>query len=274
MEHGIVFKPAPEISQIRPFEALITSMGTAAFSDAMLRCLNTISHIDHFSIVSLGTKSTAELVSSASLPGDQTTPSAQNAYIDQYHQVDPNRRLLSRFNDSLHPAGPTYSVQHLERDQIHNSGYRNDCYVRPGLLDRYSVIQLAKTQIHCLNLYRYTNSGHFCGRDFAKLAHYASLLATFTSKHCALVGAAQTSETRSGSLEQVAQRLRATNIKLSRRELDVAARILFGYSSEAIALELGISRNTVLTYRKRIYTKAGISSQNDLFALCLGQTQH
>ena len=35
-------------------------------------------------------------------------------------------------------------------------------------------------------------------------------------------------------------------------------------SSEAIALTLGISVNTVLTYRKRAYTRLGICSQNEL----------
>lgn len=36
---------------------------------------------------------------------------------------------------------------------------------------------------------------------------------------------------------------------------------------EAIALTLGIRRNTVLTYRKRAYARLGISSQNELVRL-------
>ncbi|MBZ0218028.1 MAG: helix-turn-helix transcriptional regulator [Fimbriimonadaceae bacterium] len=264
----------PDKVERQSLEALVTSLGTAAFADAMLLCLNTISHIDHFSIVSLSGGKKAELVSSASLPGEHPTPSAQNAYIDRYHQIDPNRRILSSRSCDHGTAIAACLVNRLERDQINDSGYRHDCYIRPGLLDRYSIILPEQTRIHCLNLYRFSESGHFHAQDLDKLGQHAALLAAFTSKQCALVGAGYCVEARAGSLEHMAQRLRAMKLGLSRRELEVAARILQGYSSEAIALDLDISVNTVLTYRKRTYAKAGINSQNALFALCLGKTRH
>jgi len=45
--------------------------------------------------------------------------------------------------------------------------------------------------------------------------------------------------------------------------------IASGLSSHVIALELGISINTVLTYRKRAYARLDISSQNELMQLLL-----
>jgi DNA-binding CsgD family transcriptional regulator len=54
---------------------------------------------------------------------------------------------------------------------------------------------------------------------------------------------------------------------LSRRESEVAAMLLVGCNSEAIALRLGISRHTVKDHRKQIYRKLGISSLAELFAL-------
>ena len=56
---------------------------------------------------------------------------------------------------------------------------------------------------------------------------------------------------------------------LTAREKDVCRRILDGFSSEAIAGELGIALNSVFTYRKRAYEKLGIASQNELFAIAL-----
>ncbi|MFD2498498.1 LuxR C-terminal-related transcriptional regulator [Rhizorhabdus histidinilytica] len=41
--------------------------------------------------------------------------------------------------------------------------------------------------------------------------------------------------------------------------------ILTGHTSESIARNLSISVNSVLTYRKRLYEKLEISSQNELF---------
>jgi LuxR family transcriptional regulator, activator of tox operons len=65
------------------------------------------------------------------------------------------------------------------------------------------------------------------------------------------------------------RRLRQVMPQLKRRESDVCIGIVRGKSSEAIALALGISVNTVLTYRKRAYARLGISSHNELIRLVL-----
>ena len=44
---------------------------------------------------------------------------------------------------------------------------------------------------------------------------------------------------------------------------------MLGMTSEAIGLKLGISVNTVLTYRKRAYGRLRISCQNELMRLVL-----
>jgi DNA-binding CsgD family transcriptional regulator len=51
---------------------------------------------------------------------------------------------------------------------------------------------------------------------------------------------------------------------LSRREGEVCARILYGLSSCGIALDLGIGKESVMTYRKRAYQRLGIGSQREL----------
>jgi DNA-binding CsgD family transcriptional regulator len=56
---------------------------------------------------------------------------------------------------------------------------------------------------------------------------------------------------------------------LTPRQTEGCARIVLGYSILAISLELGITQNTVSTLRKRAYSRLGICSQNELFALCL-----
>jgi DNA-binding CsgD family transcriptional regulator len=49
----------------------------------------------------------------------------------------------------------------------------------------------------------------------------------------------------------------------------VSLRILSGFNSEAISMDLGISLQSTFTYRKRAYEKLDISSQNELFAIVL-----
>lgn len=56
---------------------------------------------------------------------------------------------------------------------------------------------------------------------------------------------------------------------LTVREAEVCAYIVIGYTAFAISLLLGISANTVATHRKRAYAKLGLSSQTELFNVCL-----
>jgi len=56
---------------------------------------------------------------------------------------------------------------------------------------------------------------------------------------------------------------------LSHRQGEVCARILYGLSSCGIALDLGIGKESVVTYRKRAYQRLGISTQRELLMLYL-----
>lgn len=63
------------------------------------------------------------------------------------------------------------------------------------------------------------------------------------------------------------QRLIALDRGLTARELDVCVRSLLGLTAEGTALELDIKQSSVITYRKRAYSRLGISSQSELFRL-------
>lgn len=57
--------------------------------------------------------------------------------------------------------------------------------------------------------------------------------------------------------------------QLTLREAEICALIVLGHTVLAISLILGISTNTVATHRKRAYAKLNISSQTELFNVCL-----
>lgn len=63
--------------------------------------------------------------------------------------------------------------------------------------------------------------------------------------------------------------IRGTSV--SPREAEVAALIVQGHSSRAIALNLSISFHTVKVHRRALYKKLNISSQSELFGLLSGQ---
>jgi DNA-binding CsgD family transcriptional regulator len=57
--------------------------------------------------------------------------------------------------------------------------------------------------------------------------------------------------------------------RLTAREVDTARLILQGFSSKAIAQQLGISPETVKVHRRNLYQKLNVSGHGELFALVL-----
>ena len=57
--------------------------------------------------------------------------------------------------------------------------------------------------------------------------------------------------------------------KLTTRESEVCERILVGFTSTGISLDLGIAESSVNTYRRRAYEKLEIATQNELFSMCI-----
>lgn len=58
-------------------------------------------------------------------------------------------------------------------------------------------------------------------------------------------------------------------IRLTPRQAEVTMYILRGHSSVSIGLNLGISPDTVKVFRRQIYSKCGVSSQAELFAMIM-----
>lgn len=67
-------------------------------------------------------------------------------------------------------------------------------------------------------------------------------------------------------LEQMAHQVETA---LTGRELEVVRLMLAGHSSKEVARKLAISSETVKVHRKHVYSKLGIKSQSELFALFL-----
>lgn len=77
------------------------------------------------------------------------------------------------------------------------------------------------------------------------------------------------SDNEGAALDAFSQRLElfCSTYNLAPREREVLIEAVHGYSRENIAKKLFISPETVKTYLKRTYTKAGVSSKQDLIAL-------
>jgi DNA-binding CsgD family transcriptional regulator len=163
----------------------------------------------------------------------------------------------------------------LERD--YDPAYRNHFFDRNDLIDKTSTIGRVEEGAVLCNFYRMGGSGHYSSDDRKRLERILPLVTAFIAAHYRLMrshvpgGAAPPelrNRTRSFVHTIVGKRV-APFDRLTAREREVCERIVLGYTSIGIGLDLDIALSSVLTYRKRAYAKLGIGTQNELFALCL-----
>jgi DNA-binding CsgD family transcriptional regulator len=242
------------------FAPAIAALGRAAFASELLAALNRAVPVDHVCLMRIVDRARPPVLESASWRGGTHVAEVQRAYLDGMYRFDPNLNL---------PARPEVAVLRLRRESLEHAGYREACYARAGLLERITVAAMDEGQRVFLNLYRLEPSGPFAAGEVATIEELSQFLAALAVKHVGTLGMLLRSRNRGDRVAALAARLHALDGRLTRRETDVLSRVLLGVTSEGIALDLGIGINTVLTYRKRAYARLGVTSQAELFSLCL-----
>jgi LuxR family transcriptional regulator, activator of tox operons len=149
---------------------------------------------------------------------------------------------------------------HCEAEDIPSDEYRSACYTGVGVMERISIIEMKAEEVYRMNFYRSRDIGGFSPQDVDAIFAGADVWMALIHRHA--IG-------RDSKCTEKAfvQRLKALHSDMPQRELEVCVGIAKGISSEGIGLQLGISVNTVLTYRKRAYARLKISSQNELLRL-------
>jgi DNA-binding CsgD family transcriptional regulator len=242
------------------FAPAITALGRAAFASELLAALNQSVPVDHVCLMRVADRARPPVLESASWRGGAHVAEVQRAYLAGLYRFDPNMSLPA-------PSGVVF--RHLRRDSLTHADYRKICFVRAGLLERLTVAAADAGQLVLLNLYRLDRSGPFAAGEIAAIEGLSRFLAALAIRHVGTLGMLLRSRDRADRVAALAARLHALDGRLTLRERDVLSRVMLGVTSEGIALDLGIGLNTVLTYRKRAYARLGVTSQAELFSLCL-----
>ena len=161
-------------------------------------------------------------------------------YLDGWHLKDPLRPALRRL-----AAGQRRVVRVKAASAGIGAEYRAIFFDGPGLAAKTSVLVAGPSRL-IVNLYE---------GEAAVDPDLADLIAGLIARHVEAAGAPAHPPALSG---------------LSARERAVCLGILAGQKTEAVAGALGLSAETVITYRRRAYHKLGIASRGALFALCRG----
>jgi LuxR family transcriptional regulator, activator of tox operons len=239
---------------------LIGKIGSPSFEPSFFEIMREATACEHLTAFASSLRAPARLLLAINRGAKPVARTVAEKYLRHYWKHDPANLVCSR------NASRSYEIAvRVFSHDIDHDAYRHDCYSSVDLVDRFSIIRHQGEETTRLNLYRSARRGRFGSADFAPVLECADVMFALLAKH----DAERLAAGRSGEADVLTRRLRQIMPQLARRELDICVGIMQGKSSEAIALALGISVNTVLTYRKRAYARLGITSHNELMRLVL-----
>lgn len=249
---------------------LTMALGSPAFGDRLLAFLNQVVPVDHCAVFTFDPDGRAgHLFTKSRMPESQAESLAAD-YVGGYFAADPNYPAVEAVRHD-----PTADVIALDRGERYDPAYRSHFFEQHDLIDKAATVaKSGQGTVYC-NFYRMGGSGRFSAADWARLQTILPLVTSLIASHFRLRAAEQAQpaaaprQSAQSLVHSVISRGLAPFDRLTPREQDVCARIVLGYSSTAIGLDLAIAPSSVATYRRRAYGKLGIATQNELFALCL-----
>lgn len=252
---------------------LARAMGKREFESEVMSLLNLVLPIDHCVVFTYSDARLGHLFTQGKMSSERAQALADD-YVRQYHTRDPLFATLVR-TDTLEGEVP------LDMHGAYDADYRSHFFDPNGLVDKMSAVGRVKEGSVLCNFYRMRGTGSYSPEERERLHRILPLLTALIAAHYRLARNAAPKPSGSKDPRSVTRSLVHTIIgkrfapfdRLTARECEVCERIILGYTSIGIGLDLHISESSVVTYRKRAYEKLGIATQNELFALCLEATQ-
>jgi len=210
----------------------------------ILRVSRRIAPVDEVFSFALGEGSRPAVLGAASVIGP--TRERTERYSEEFYKFDP------LFGMDAPPKGGSITRRMISADEIRKSDYREICFDRPGLRQKISFSAAAGTErIHCNFYLREPVSGDAVD----DLEAFAAITLPSLRRRWKL------DLRRASSLvDRIEARLAEAYPSLTPRERQVCARTIAGWSADASALDLGIGVGSVLTYRRRAYSRFDYSS--------------
>lgn len=141
--------------------------------------------------------------------------------------------------------------------------------VWPRIHERVVIAGRSRRGIYSISILR-EGRGAFTSTEIERMGRSADLLISVLAKHAELIGRGSTElGNLSCSLDDIEACVKGRS-NLTQREAQVCARILYGLTTTGIALDLGISNETVKTFRKLAYRRLHIGSERELLQWYLG----
>ena len=189
-------------------------------------------------------------------------------YLPAAYLLDP----IYHFHLRRGKAG-LYRLLDVAPDQFRRSRYFKWYYGRIGITDEISVVlPVGENTTITISMGKDGSSGQdFTQKSEEFLRRHEPVIMSLLSAHWAASAMPPPVKVNPTSItDSLIAAVRSQHeVLLSRRQAEVALLILQGHSSPSIGLLLSVSPQTVKVFRKQLYSKCGISSQAELFALMM-----
>ena len=237
---------------------LIAALGRPEFSRRLFQVARKFTDCHSVTSFAFSAANAPRLIFAENVGDVPVSRQIADRYIADYWRFDPANRVAP---DAAHGASCRTMV--IGAEEIPHARYREHCYAAIKLINRLTIMRRAGDSVIRLNFYRGRGNRTF-DRGMEAMAGAGDTLIALIARHDVWAAKAD-----GGEDFEYLERLRYLCPSMPKRQLEVCALIVRGFFSEAIALKLGISLNTVLTFRRRAYARLRISSQNELMRLVL-----
>lgn len=166
------------------------------------------------------------------------------------------------------PQGRRPDIYAISTRDIRDEQFRWNCYEFQDVNMQVSIRRHTPAGTISLSAFK-GRKARFRDGELTRLRDMGSLLLTFVSRHCELHARPSSSVPTRLSLAMAHRLVRGLGRGLSRREIEVCAHLVEGKSMEGIALELGLSRHSVVTYKRRAFNRLRIATKTELSSLCI-----
>lgn len=247
--------PLPPVSVPAQDSArLVAAIGTARFFEQALALGATAAGAAFFSAFCQGDRDHPLLVGTASTLGARRAEQAAESYA-RHAGSDRNTALLNG------DRGPGDFLTFQAAADVTPFPYRRDCYDRPGIGGRLSLIRRTPSYGLSVSLYSRAEDGPLPTERHPEVAAVLSLILAATERHVAF--------SLAGTVWQgqdIQARLALCHPDLTFREREVAAMTIKGRTAAEIGQILGLAETTVITHRKKAYKRMNVSNLRQLLA--------
>ena len=238
---------------------LIDAVATPKFESELFSISRAAINCEHLTAFAVGEDRLPRVLLAANAGNKNVARPLADKYLAAYWDLDP----ISRTQEPR--EGARVALRILPEIDIADGSYRHDCYTNLRIADRFTILQRHGADVYRLSFYSGAGFGRFAECDISQMANSGDLLMSLLIKN----DASNAVKSEAWTPQALMNRLKMVAPGIPAREAEVCTSIMLGMTSEAIGLKLGISVNTVLTYRKRAYGRLRISCQNELMRLIL-----